>query len=67
MSSTFKFNVWLYNAMKEKHWDEYDLELESGVGKTSIECYLKSREYPTMKSFEKILKAFNKHAEIIDN
>ena len=57
---SFRFNVWLYNEMKNKHLDSFDMEVLSGVSKSSIEAYLKDRQYPTLRSFELILDALGK-------
>ena len=57
---SFRFNVWLYNEMKKRQLDSFDLEALSGVSKSSIEAYLKCRQYPTLRSFEMILDALGK-------
>ena len=66
-SINFHFNVWLYNEMKKHHMDSFDLEVLSGVSRSSIEAYLKCRQYPTLRSFELILNALGKHFEIVEN
>ena len=65
--NNFHFNVWLYNEMKNKHLDSFDMEVLSGVSKSSIEAYLKCRQYPTLRSFELILDALGKHYDIVEN
>ena len=65
--SGFHFNVWLYNEMKNRHLDSFDMEALTGISKSSIEAYLKCRQYPTLRSFELILNAFGKHFEIVEN
>lgn len=63
----FRFDLWLYNELKKRHWDSFDLEVASGISKSSIEAYMKNRQHPTLYSFAKILEAFDKHIEIVDN
>jgi len=65
--SGFHFNVWLYNEMKNRHLDSFDMEALTGISKSSIEAYLKGRQYPTLRSFEMILDALGKHFEIVEN
>lgn len=65
--SSFHFNVWLYNEMKNNNLDSFDMEVLTGISKSSIEAYLKCRQYPTLHSFEMILDALGKHFEIVEN
>ena len=53
--------------MKARHMDSFDMEVLTGISKSSIEAYLKCRQYPTLRSFEMILDAFGKHFEIVEN
>lgn len=63
----FRFDLWLYNEMKKRQWDSIDVEIASGISKSSIDAYTKGKQYPTLYSFAKIIEAFNKHIEIVDN
>ena len=63
----FRFDLWLYNEMKIRGWDTIDMELETGLNSTTIASYLKGKFMPTLESFAKILNAFGKHIEIVDN
>jgi len=63
----FNFADWLATELKKKGWDPIDLDIASGISRSSIELYMRNKQYPTLYSFERILEAFDKHIEIVDN
>lgn len=65
--NNFRFDLWLYNEMKKRGWNLFDLEYYSGVSRSSIEGYINKRRNPTLSSFARILAAFGKHIEIVDD
>lgn len=63
----FRFDLWLYNEMKKRNWNYFDMEYYSGISRSSIEGYVNKRQNPTLYSFQRILAAFGKHIEIVNN
>jgi DNA-binding XRE family transcriptional regulator len=63
----FRFDLWLYNEMQKRGWDIFDMSVYADISPQTISAYLKGKFEPTLKSFGKILNAFGKHVEIVDN
>lgn len=63
----FRFDLWLYNEMQKRKWKSTELAEKTGLSRQTICFYLMDERIPTLRTLAVILKAFNKHIEIVDN
>ena len=63
---SFCFKTWLRAEMKARHWNIYDLSIESGLSEKTIADYLRDARLPKMSSLQAICCAFDKRLIIQD-
>ena len=63
----YRFDLWLYNEMQKRGWNNQDMARRSGLNRETIKSFLNNKRNPTMYTFGRIIKALGKHLEIVDN
>jgi len=66
IDESFCFKTWLREEMKARHWNIYDLSIESGLSEKTIADYLRDARLPKLSSLLQICKAFGKRLIIQD-
>jgi len=63
----FRFDLWLYNEMKKRDMTAKELAQKAELSYTAITLFLRGDRNPTLYSFQKILRAFGLHLEVVQD
>lgn len=67
VGKSFRFDLWLYNEMKKRHWTQVDLAEIAGVQVSTIHYIVHNKHFPNWQTLSLILEALGMHMEIVED